>query len=132
MPCPVEELVWNDELKRLMLFFQRTDSRNGNDALDPELLEAMNVGSEIQFAGQDAVPAPVSRQKGYLATLKRTEHIGVRGRAERRLQLDFVHLAQPRHRIQPTAADDSDFRLWQTTSDILAPIRNLRARKSNS
>src|SRR4029077_20272983 len=89
MPGPVEELVWNDELKRLMLFFQRTDSRDGNHALHPELLETMNVGPKIQFAGQTAVPAPVSRQKGYLATLKRTEHIGVRGRAERRLQLDF-------------------------------------------
>ena len=43
----IEELVGNDEIQRLMLFFQRSDGGNRNDAFDSQLLEAVNVGAEI-------------------------------------------------------------------------------------
>jgi hypothetical protein len=47
MPRAVEELIGDDELQRLMLFLERSDSGNGYDALHAELFEAMNIGAEI-------------------------------------------------------------------------------------
>ena len=87
MAGAVEELIGDNEIQRLMLFFQRSDRGNGNDALDAELLEAMNVGAEVQFTGQDAVASPVARQECDLAAFERAADIGIRRRAKRRLQL---------------------------------------------
>ena len=103
-----------------MLFLERSDGRNRNDALDAELLEAMNVGAEIEFAGQEAVAASVARQKSDLAAFERAADVGVGRRAERRLHPHFLDLGQAGHGIEPAAADDSDFRLWQSPSRTLA------------
>ena len=78
----VEELVGNDELQRLVLFLQRTNRRDRQNALDAELFESINVGAEIQFAGQDAVAASVAGEEGDLAAFQRAENIGVGGLAE--------------------------------------------------
>jgi hypothetical protein len=94
-----------------VLFFQRSYGGDGNNAFDPELLEAVNVGAEIQFTGKNAVPACVTRQKSDLAAFKRATDLGIGRRAERSSEADFFHFSQAWHGVQPAAADDPDFRL---------------------
>ena len=60
------------KLQRLVLFLERSDGGNGDDALDPELLEGVDIGAEIQFARQDAVATSVARQKGNFAAFECT------------------------------------------------------------
>ena len=90
----------------------------------PELLEAMNVGAEIQFAGQDAVAASMARQKRNFAAFQRTADVSVGRRAEGRFHAYFFHLAQPGHGVEPAPADNSDFRLWQTLLQKFVPKPN--------
>ena len=90
MAGAVEELVGDHEVERLVLFLQRADRGNRNDALDSQLLEAVNVRAEIQFAGQKSVPAPMARQKGDFASFERAQNIGVGRIAKRSLLPQFA------------------------------------------
>ena len=47
MTGAVEELIGNHKLQRPMLVLQRSDGGDGNDPLDSQLLEPMNVGAKI-------------------------------------------------------------------------------------
>jgi hypothetical protein len=60
VPGAVEELGGDNEVEGLVLLFQRAYGRNGNYSFDAQLLEAINIGSEIQFAGQELVSARVA------------------------------------------------------------------------
>ncbi len=71
---PVDELVGHHKIGGLVLFLQRAHGGNREDALHAELLECINVGAEVQFRGQDAVPAPMPRKKRYLAPLQLAQH----------------------------------------------------------
>src|SRR5208337_3188807 len=82
MASAIEKLVGDDEVQRLMLFLQRSDCGDRNDALDSKLFEAVNIGAEIQLAGQDAMAASMARQERHSAALDRAAHVGVRRRAE--------------------------------------------------
>ena len=113
MAGAVEKLVGDHKLQRLMLFLQRSDRGNGNDPLHAQLLKAVNIGAKIQLAGQDAVSAPVTRQERNFAAFQRAQDVGVRGLAERRLQAYLFNFGEPRHGVQPAAADNSNFCLWQ-------------------
>src|SRR3984957_11689692 len=111
MPRAIEKLIGNHKLQRFMLFLQRSHGRNRNDPLHPELFEPVNIRAKIQLAGQNAVPAPMPRQKRHLAPFQRPAHVGVRRRPKRRLHPHLFHPAQPGHRIQPAAPDDPNLRL---------------------
>ena len=60
MARAVDELLGNNEIKRTMLFLQRSDSRQRNDALHAKLLESVDVGAEVQLGRHQAVPATVA------------------------------------------------------------------------
>src|SRR5437016_5979423 len=90
----VEELIWDHELQRLVLFFQRPDRGDGDDAFHAQLLEAVNVGAEIEFTGKNAVSSCMTRQKSDLAALQRAADVGVGRRAERSSEADFFHFSQ--------------------------------------
>src|SRR5579863_2949633 len=59
MTGAVEELIGYHELEWLVLFLERSDGRNGDDPLDAELLESVNVGAEIELARHNSVAASV-------------------------------------------------------------------------
>ena len=61
MPCAIEELVGNHKIQRLVFLLQRPDGGNRNNSLDSKLLEAMDIGAEIQLTGKNPVPAPMPR-----------------------------------------------------------------------
>ena len=94
MTGAVEKLGRDHEIERLVLFFQRTDGRNRNDALHSQLFEAINVGAEIQFAGQKLVAARVARQKRDFAAFQRSENVGVGGISEWSLLLDLLRIGR--------------------------------------
>ena len=105
----VDELVGNDEVGGLVLFLERADGGDGEDALDAELLERVDVGAEVELGGKDAMAAAVAGEKGDLAALELAEDKGVRGRAEGRFDALFVNVGEAGHGVKPAAADDADF-----------------------
>ena len=113
MEGAVDELVGDDEVGGLVLFFERADGGDGEDALDAELLEGVDVGAEVQLGGQDAMAAAVAGEKGDLAAFQLAENESVRGLAKGRFHGDFVHVGESGHGVKPAAADDADLRLRQ-------------------
>ena len=113
MEGAVDELIGDDEVGGLVLFFERADGGDGKDALDAEFLEGVDVGAEIQLRRQDAVAAAVACEKGNLAAFQFAKHEWVGRIAERRLHPLFVQVGESGHGIKPTAADDADLRLGQ-------------------
>ena len=117
MAGAIEELIRDYEIKRLVFFLQRSDCGNGDDPLDAELLESINIGAEIQFRGEDAMSASVARQKSDLAAFERAQDIGVGRVAEWSLLLEFPHVGEAGHGIKPAAADDANFCVRQRSPE---------------
>ena len=113
MKGAIDELVGHDEVGGLVLFLERADGGDGDDALDAEFLEGVNVGAEVQLGGKNAMAAAVAREKGDFAALELAEDKGVRWIAERRFYALFVDVGESGHGIKPAAADDADFCLRQ-------------------
>src|SRR5215469_8424351 len=116
MARAVEELIGDDELQRLVLFLERSDGGNGDDALDAELLESVDIGAEVEFGWKNSVAASVACEEGDLAAFEHAANVGVGRSAERSFHLYFLDFRQARHRVEAAAADNSDFRLCQSTS----------------
>ena len=111
MEGAIDELVGNNEIGGLVLFLQRADSRDRNDALHPEFFERVNIRAEVQFRGQNAMAAAMPREKGDFAAFQFAQDEGIRWIAERRLHAHFVLIGKSGHGIEPAAADDANFRL---------------------
>src|ERR1019366_8517126 len=116
VPGAIEKLVRDHEIERLVLLLQRPHGRNRNNALNSQLLKAVNVGPEIQFARQKSVPASMAREKCHLATLKSPQNVSIRRISKRRLLLHLVRVAETRHVVQTTAADNANLCLLQMRS----------------
>jgi hypothetical protein len=112
----IEKLIWDYKIERLVFFLQRANSRNRNDSLDAQLLKAINIRPEIQFAGQQFVTARVPRQKRYFATGKSSQYVRIRRIAKRSLLAYLMRVAKARHVIQATAAYDAYLCLLQLRS----------------
>src|SRR5882762_9062165 len=80
----VEKLVRHEKFSRPQIFLQRPDRAHRDDALHSQKLHRVDVCAVVDFAGQDAMPAAVPRQKRNALSLKRTKHYGIRRLAERR------------------------------------------------
>jgi len=59
----IDELIRQDNVAGRDVLAQRTDCGHRQQPLDPQLLEAMNVGREVDLAWQEAMTSTVSRQK---------------------------------------------------------------------
>jgi hypothetical protein len=116
MSRAVEKLIRNDEIERLVPFLERSHGGDGNDALHSKLLEAMDIGTEVQFARENAVAASMTREKCNFAAFEHATNVGIRWRPEWGSYANFFRLRQSGHGIEPAAADNSEFRLWQTPS----------------
>jgi hypothetical protein len=88
--------------------------RDRYDALDAQLFEGVDVGAEVQLRGEDAMAAPMARQKGHRAPLQLAQDEGVGRLAKGSLHALFMCIGESRHRVKPAAADDSYLRLCQS------------------
>ena len=79
MKGAVDELVGHHKIGGLVLFLERSDGRDREDALDAQLLEGVNVGAEVQLRGKDAMAAPMPRKKSHLAALQLAQNKGLEG-----------------------------------------------------
>ena len=89
-------------------------ARDGEDALDAELLDGVDVGAKVELRGKNAMAAAVPRQKGDFAPLELAEYEGVGGVAEGRFDRALLNIGESGHGVEPAAADDADFRCLQT------------------
>src|SRR6267154_1563897 len=62
MARAIKKLIRDHKIQWLVFFFQRTNGGNGNNPLDSQLFESVDIRAEVQFAGQDPVAASMSRQ----------------------------------------------------------------------
>src|ERR1700689_2558324 len=83
MEGAIDELIGDDEVARFVLFFQRSDCGNRDDALDAKFLQRIDIGAEVQFRWKDAMTAPMAGEEGYLAAIEVAEDEGVAGVAKR-------------------------------------------------
>ena len=113
MERAIDELVGNDEVGGLVLFLERSDGGDREDALHAELFEGVNIGAEVEFRGKNAMAAAVAREEGDFAAFQFAENEGIGWVAEGRLDALFVLIGKAGHGIEPAAADDADFRLSQ-------------------
>ncbi len=97
-----------------MLLLERADGGNGDDPFHAQLLHGEDIGAEVQLGGQEPMAPAVAGQKSHLPSLQLAGDEDIRGIAKRRTYLNLVRIAQAGHRIEPAAADDSNFRLLQT------------------
>src|SRR6201999_4533474 len=63
---------------------------------------------EVDLVGRDAVAAAVARQEDQARLAERAGDVGVRRRAERRVEPDLFERRQALDFVEPGAADDSD------------------------
>src|SRR5581483_3889245 len=108
----------------LVFFLQRTHGRDRNNALHAQLLEAVNIGAKIQFAGKQAVPASMTREKRNLAALELAANVGISGVAEGSLLFHFLNFRQAGHVIKPAPANNADLRLRQSPSGTRCSVES--------
>ena len=58
----------------------------------------------------------VTRQERHPDFAQRAEHDAIAGRAERRIELNFVQIGQPVHLVEARASDDGEFRVMYVRS----------------
>src|SRR6185312_8757872 len=109
----IDKLVGDDEVRGLVLFLERADGGNREDALDAELLHGVDVGAEVQLRGEDAVAARVTSEEGDLAAFEFAENEGVAGFAEGGFDPLLVDGGKSGHGVEAAASDDSYFCLLQ-------------------
>ena len=131
MTRAIEELIGNYEVERLVFFLQRTDRGHGDDPFHTELLEAINIGAKIQFGGKNAMAASMPRQECDFAPFESAQDVSVRRFAEWSLLPNFIYIGEARHRIQPAAANDANFRLRQKSPRTTRLISGIRIIQKN-
>src|SRR6516162_3588494 len=112
----IKKLIRNHKVERLVFFLERTDRGNRQDALHAQLFEAVNVGAEVQFGGQEAMSASVARKERDFPPFECAENIGVRRIAERSFVLDFADTGLALQVIKPAASGVPYLRFCQTAS----------------
>ena len=108
-PSAIDELLGEHEIHGLVVEPKRPHRTRGEDALNAQLLETEDVGTEVELTGQEPMTFSVAGQKSYPAPFKRPHQITVRGLAERSVQFDLLGVFQAGHVVETATADDADF-----------------------
>src|SRR5204862_7813860 len=105
---PIEELVGNDDVERLVLLLETADGARRQNPLHAERLEAIDVRAEVQLRRQNPVAGAVAREKRDAPPAKRAEPARARRIAKRRPNRLLLAAPHLRHVVQTAAADDAD------------------------
>ena len=132
MDGAIDELVRDHKVGGLVLFLERANRRERQDALHAQVFHAVNVGAKVDFRRQDAVSAAMARKKRHLAPFQRAEHVSVRRFAERGLHCNFTDVCEAGHGIQTTAAHNADFSLLQESLLTIGVISDYNENRSTN
>ena len=111
----IDELIRNDDVERLELFFQAADGARRQDEFHAELLQAEDVGAEVELARQQPVPGAVPRQERHSLAAQRADDVGARRVAKRRGQGHFGPVRHLGHVVQAAATNDPDANVFHTS-----------------
>ena len=106
----VKELIGQDDVARLVFLLQAAHGGDGDDPAHVQGAQRPDVGTVIEFGGQDAVPFAVPWQEKHSPAGQRAADDFVRRRAERRVHLDLLAVGESVDVIEAGAADDADSR----------------------
>ena len=107
---PVHELVGDDHVQRRVFLLQRAHRGHGEDALHAQRLHRVDVGPEVQLAGQQLVAAGVAREEGHAAPLQLAHHQRVGRRPNGVSTATSRDAREALHLVEAAAADDPDLR----------------------
>ena len=105
---PVEKLVRQHDVARMVLFLKTADGRHGDDPAHSERAERPNVRAVVDFVRSDPVPAPVPRQKKDRPPVKRSADNRIRRIPERSGDPDLGDLLESVDLVEAAASDDAD------------------------
>src|SRR5580698_1427493 len=114
MKGTVDKLIGNDEIRRLMFFLQRSDSRYGKYPLHAQRLQRVDICAKVQLRGQQLVSAPMPCQKDNLPPLQVPQNKCIAWLSERRVDALLARVRKTGHGVQPAAPDNSNFCLLQS------------------
>ena len=60
----IDELVRDEDVERVDIFFERAHRTRREDVLDAEKLEAEDIGTEVELARKQLMSFPVTSEKG--------------------------------------------------------------------
>jgi hypothetical protein len=104
----IDELVDEDDVAGPDLFPHGTDGRCGEDPLDAQALQRVNIGPVVDFGRQQTMPPAVPCQKRRRAPYQGTDENVVRGAAERSVDPHLGSSLEPSQLVESTAADEGD------------------------
>ena len=107
---PVEKLRRQKHIPRRVFFLQASDGCDANDPAHVERTERVDVGAMVQLVREQAVSAPVPRQKVNLPAVHLATDDRVRRIAERRRDATLGRIFDAFHLIKAAPTDDADRR----------------------
>ncbi len=111
-PGAVDKLVGDKQVAGLDFFLETARRADGDDMLHSQRFKGIDIGSRWQFAGQDAVPLTVARQKGEPHPLQLTGDDGITRLTKRGIDIDFLNIRHPLNIIKPRPPNHPDSSLW--------------------
>jgi hypothetical protein len=105
----VEKLVDEHDVARLVFFLQRADGADADDPRDAEFFHRPDIRAMVQFARQNFVAAPVSRQENDFAPGNFSGEKIIRRRAEGRFDFHPFLVGEAFNVVKSGATNNSNF-----------------------
>src|SRR5688500_3419978 len=128
---PIDELIDQDNLARLIFRLQRTHRAHADYPSHPQALQRPNICPMIQFTRQDPMPPPMPGQKSDFPSAHFTCQNFIRRFTERRIHLHPLLLREPFDLVQTTSANNSNpAHLDESAPSLIARSRASPARSA--
>src|ERR1041385_4232787 len=105
---PVEELIDDDNVARLVLLLQRADGADADDPSHAEFFHRVDIRAVIQLGRQNPMAASMPGKEDNAASAQFAGKEAIGRRAEGCLELDPFLFRKPFDTIKAAAADDAN------------------------
>jgi len=102
--CAVKKLIRHDDIAGFVFQLQAPAGADRNQVLNAQFLESVDVRSAVKATRRDAMSTSMSGQKRDRLSLNNAYHIGIRRRAEGRVEAHLSDVLKLTHVIDATAA----------------------------
>ena len=129
-PRAIDDLVRHDHVSGNNLLPERTNSRNGDDALNAKCLQRPDVRPHRNLVRHQPVPHAVSRQKRDSLSMQCADDDLIRRVSERGGRRPTFNITQAGHPVEPRAADYGQLRAriwarhWRVLTDSVDQQRD--------